>query len=888
MVYDLLGSGDLRSPVQVERAEGVRRDMSAARSGKAGKASSRGGKPLLTALLASVSLPALAVAQEAPANLSDTLEILGVPAQTTTEPALAITLAVAAGLAFAGALAGITGLRAARAARRKALEREENLASLEARLDAAEAILAAEPDAVFIWTPETLRAAPGTFQARPRIVGSTATLVDPSSGDLDFNYLLTRLEPENAGRLNTAVQRLRTRGARFSLHVQSVDGRTFEAEGRPAGALAVLWLRDVTGERAEVSRLKERLRQAEQARDRFEEHLMEAPFPAWRCDNEGRLVWVNAAYARAVDATSAEDAVSRGIELLGEEVKGSLRRALFDRPRARERSHAIMEGERRALDIVEQRLSDGVAGIAIDVSALDAAEVELRRHIESHAATLDRVTTAVAICGPDKRLAFHNRAYETLWGLDPQWLAQGPSDSEILDELRARRRLPEQANFQAWKQARMEIYTSTEPLEEYWHLPDGRTVKVLAQAHPFGGVIYLYENVTERLNLESSYNTLARVQRETIDHLYEGVSVFGSDGRLKLFNPAYAKIWGLDPAKLEGEPHVNEIIAMIRPLLGDEANWDELKTSVTSAAAIRAQQTGRLNRPDNSVIDYAMVPLPDGATLMTYVDVTDSTRMEQALRDRNDALETADRLKSEFISHVSYQLRTPLTNILGFGEILETEMFGPLNARQHEYMQGILESSETLIDVVNDILDLAVIEAGAMTLDLSDVDLSAVIYATEEFAQRPAQKNKVTLRVEVPKDLGTVRADEKRIKQIMINLLSNALAFTSPGDAIIIGGTRRENAVELYVEDTGIGIRPELQGNVFDRFEAYGGSDRHRGAGLGLSLVRSFVELHGGWVTLESAPGVGTRVTCHLPVRAAPPAQGDAAPLARTTKLEVN
>src|SRR5690606_35999063 len=159
----------------------------------------------------------------------------------------------------------------------------------------------------------------------------------------------------------------------------------------------------------------------------------EAPFPAWRRDNEGRLVWVNAAYARAVDATSAEDAVSRGIELLGEEVKGSLRRALFDRPRARERSHAIMEGERRALDIVEQRLSDSVSGIVIDVSALDAAEVELRRHIESHAATLDRVTTAVAICRQDKRLAFHNRAYETLWGLDPQWLAQGPSDSEILD-----------------------------------------------------------------------------------------------------------------------------------------------------------------------------------------------------------------------------------------------------------------------------------------------------------------------------------------------------------------------------------------------------------------------------------------------------------------------
>ncbi|MEP0707724.1 MAG: ATP-binding protein [Parvibaculum sp.] len=863
--------------------------------GKAGRALGRRARPLQAALAGSAALsllPHAARAQDAPPRgtpegLIDTLSALGLPPEAAAEPALATTFAVAVGLAFAGALAAITGLRASRAARRVALEREASLSTLEARLDAAEAILAAEPDAVFIWTPESLRAAPGTFQARPRIVGSTATLVDPSSGDLDFSYLLTRLEPENAGRLNTAVQRLRTRGARFSLHVQSTDGRTFEAEGRPAGALAVLWLRDVTGERAEVSRLKERLRQAEYARGRFEEHLMHAPFPAWRRDDENRLVWVNAAYARAVDAASPEDAVTRSLELLGEETLSALRRVLFDRSRARERSHAIMAGERRALDILEQRLSEGIAGVAIDVSDLDEAEAELRRHIESHAATLDRVTTAVAICGPDKRLTFRNRAYETLWGLDPQWLDGGPSDNEVLDELRARRRLPEQANFQAWKQTRMEIYTSTEPVEEYWHLPDGRTIKLLAQAHPFGGVIYLYENVTERLNLESSYNTLARVQRETIDHLYEGVAVFGSDGCLKLSNPAYATIWSLDEEKLEGEPHVSELIDMCRSLMDDDAEWEVLKNGITGASGIRAQQTGRLDRPDGTVIDYAMVPLPDGATLMTYVDVTDSTRMEQALRDRNDALETADRLKSEFISHVSYQLRTPLTNILGFGEILETEMFGSLNPRQHEYMQGILESSETLIDVVNDILDLAVIEAGAMTLDLSDVELSEVIYATEEFAQRPAQKNKVSLKVECPKDIGTVRADEKRIKQIMINLLSNSLAFTSPGDAIVIGAARHDNSVELYVEDTGIGIKPEFQSNVFDRFEAHGGSDKHRGAGLGLSLVRSFVELHGGWVTLESAPDVGTRVTCHLPVRAAPPSRGVSGDLSGVTKLEV-
>ncbi|MDR3500834.1 MAG: PAS-domain containing protein [Parvibaculum sp.] len=823
----------------------------------------------LAAASATVS-PALAapnLADKVTEGLPEALTKLGMPAAAASEPVVSLYLLLALGIAVLGLVAAFSAMRAAAAARRVALAREQELANIDARLHAAESILAAEPDAVFIWTPESLRAAPGTFQSRPRIVGSTATLVDPASGDLDFAYLLSRLAPENAGRLNTAVQRLRTRGARFSLHVQSLDGRTFEAEGRPAGALAVLWLRDVTGERAEVSRLLERLGQAEASRKRFEEHLMTAPFPAWRRNEEGRLTWVNEAYARAVDAATPDDAVMRGIELLNEEVLATLRRRLYDRNRASERTHAIMTGERRAIEVFESRVDDGLAGIAIDVSALDHAEAELRRHTESHAATLDRVTTAVAICGPDKRLKFRNRAFEILWGLDPQWLDAEPTDGEILDQLRALRRLPEQANFQVWKQARMELYTSPDPVEEYWHLPDGRIVKVVGQAHPFGGVVYLYENVTEQLNLESSYNTLARVQRETIDHLYEGVAVFGSDGRLKLSNPAYARIWALPPEALAGEPHVNDIAEASRALYSDDAQREAFKTRITQASALRAPATGRLNRPDGTVVDYAIVPLPDGASLITYVDVTDSIKMELALRERNDALETADRLKSEFISHVSYQLRTPLTNILGFGEILEAEMFGDLSPKQHEYTQAILESSETLLDVVNDILDLAVIEAGAMTLDLSDVAISDVLHAAEEFALRPAQNNKVVLKIEEPEGLGVIRADEKRIKQIMINLLSNALAFTSPGDTIVIGAQRFENTVQLYVADTGDGIKPEFQPTVFDRFEARSGSTRRRGAGLGLSLVRSFVELHGGWVTLESAPDVGTRVTCHLPTR---------------------
>lgn len=767
---------------------------------------------------------------------------------------------------------------AARSTRRTAaleVSRSAYVASLEARLDGAEVILAAEPDAVFIWSPETLKAAPGSAAARARIVGSTATLADPATGDLDFDYLLSRLENENAGRLRNAVHRLRSEGARFSLHVQSTDGRTFEAEGRPAGAQAVLWLRDVSGERLQVSRLVDKLRRAETERDRLQEQMALAPYPHWRRAADGRLVWANAAYARAVEAKDADDAVARGVELLSEDALAATRAHLAGGDVHRQRTYAVVAGERRALDVVTMNVADGSAGLAVDVTALDEAQAEIKRHIEAHAATLDRVATAVAICGPDKRLKFFNRSYEKLWGLDAEWLRSEPTESEILDALRAARRLPEQVNFQDWKAQRMELYTAPDPVEEFWHLPDGQTLHVVGQAHPFGGVIYLYENVTERLNLESSYNTLIGVQRETIDHLYEGVAVFGTDGRLKLHNPAYARIWQLSDDQLEGEPHIGGIIEACRPLFDETDEWDRLKARLTTVASERSTKTGRMQRPDGAVIDYASVPLPDGATLLTYVDVTDSTRIERALRDRNEALETADRLKSEFIGHVSYQLRTPLTNIVGFGEILETEMFGTLNARQHEYMQGILESSQQLLDTVNDILDLSIVEAGAMELDLSDVGIAEVMLATQAFAERPAQKNSVSLRVDCPPDIGVIHADERRIKQIMINLMSNALAFTAPGDTIVVGARRSAGTVQLFVDDTGDGIRPEHQATVFDRFEARGG-DRSRGAGLGLSLVRSFAELHGGWVTLESESGVGTRVTCYLPERALDLGHGDA------------
>ncbi|MCG8435841.1 MAG: PAS-domain containing protein, partial [Gammaproteobacteria bacterium] len=344
--------------------------------------------------------------------------------------------------------------------------------------------------------------------------------------------------------------------------------------------------------------------------------------------------------------------------------------------------------------------------------------------------TLNKVNTAVAVFGPDQRLRFANDAFVNLWGLTRDNLNDRPSDSEILNMLRDGRRLPEQADYRRWVEEWLEIYKATGTREESWHLPDGRSILVSAECHPTGDVTYVYEDRTEWQGLESRYNELIDVQRETLDNMHEGAALFGSDGRLKLYNPAFAEVWHLQPEQLVSEPHVDDVIAWCREMHHDDDSWDELKIAVTSVGDSRLALNGRLNRDDQSVIDYSTVPLLNGSTLLIYKDVTASTHIERALRERNEALLEADRLKSEFISHVSYQLRTPLTSIIGFSESLGMGLGGKLSAKQSEYANHIRTSSNTLLALIDDILDLATIDAGAMELTIEEIEIPEIVKST--------------------------------------------------------------------------------------------------------------------------------------------------------------
>jgi signal transduction histidine kinase len=740
-----------------------------------------------------------------------------------------------------------------RAARLQAFARHE-AAALREEADRAKALLLSEPQVVIDW--------PAGANA-PSIEGDPAALGLPGGQEL---LVLDRwLESGKAAAVVQAVEMLRARGERFSMALSTLAGHPIEAQGRAVGGHVVLRLKDAGGIKRELVELLERYENLTAEAAALRAVVETLPSPVWTRNAAGRLTFVNQAYARAVEATSAAEAIDRRLELLDNAARESIALARLAGRAYSGRLRAAIGGAQRVFEVLDFDIEAGSAGIGVDATEVESMRSALMRLADAHRRTLDQLPTGVAMFDASHRLTFYNEAYRTLWNLDAAFLDQRPTDSAVIELLRIGRKLPEERDFRQWKSQLHEAYRAVEAKDHAWHLPDGRTLRVVTTPNPDGGVTYLFHDVSERLDLERRFEELIHIQGETLDKLAEGVAVFGSDGRLRLHNAAFEAMWRLSPRALSDRPHIEKITTLCQPLHGDAPAWRALRETVTAIES-RKPTLGRIERRDGRVIDCSTVPLPDGATLATFHDVSDSVNVERALRERNEALEDADKIKVDFVHHVSYELRSPLTNIIGFVHLLGDPATGPLTEKQREYLEYITVSTNTLLALINNILDLATIDAGRMQLELTSVDIRETMIAAAEGVQDRTVSGGVTLDIKAPSNIGSFIADKLRLRQILFNLLANALNFSPPGSAVTLHAERRPEAIVFSVTDTGPGIPPDMQEKVFDWFETHSLGSRYRGPGIGLSLVRSFVELHGGEVTITSALGQGTTVTCTFPL----------------------
>ena len=774
----------------------------------------------------------------------------------STVNGLGIAQLVVIGLTAVGGLAAaIFVLRAAGTMRSQVRSAQNEAASLKRQLAVAEAVIGGEPQILILWDTGL----------QPRVVCNTLRgVVGLPAEDAHIVSFSSWLDQASASRFKEALDGLLRIGRPFNMILRTVAGIHVETDGRASSGRAVLRIRDIAGYKRDISRIIDGHEGL--ARDiRSSRAILNAlPMPVWFCDHEGRLTWTNEAYAATVEASS-DEVVEKQIELLEQRQREGLLKALNTTPRFRRRINLLFGNERRVHDLMAVRLKNTVAIAAIDVTELELAQSELNQQSEAFDRTLNHVATAIAIFNAERRLVFANEAYVNLWGLDPQWLRAQPRDTELFDRLRELGRLPEVVNYREWRNTILDGNETISEADRWWHLPGERIVQLISEQRPDGGVTHLYIDETERLALESELKATLRVQSETIDGLKEGVAVFATDGRLKLWNSAFATIWQIDTDLLESGPHIDDIVERSASLHEDADVWARLKESATALPDERVPFDGQMLRRDSSVVDFSVMPLPDGATLITFADVTASRRYERALVERNEALETAARMKNQFIGHVSYELRTPLTNIIGFTDLLGSSHLGELSDKQREYLQDISSSSNTLLSIIDGILDLATIDAGALELEVEYIDVREVIDSAIRGVQERAARAHLTLDLAIADDVKTFVADKARIRQVLYNLLSNAVGFSNEGETVLVTCWRETHEVILQVEDRGVGIPQEAQQRVFERFESDSRGQKHRGAGLGLSIVKSVVELHGGIMQLESAPGVGTRVTVRLP-----------------------
>ncbi|RUM24666.1 PAS domain-containing protein [Rhizobium vallis] len=728
------------------------------------------------------------------------------------------------------------------------------LSDAQQRISQYQALIADKNRRIVIWDGN----------ARPELLGQ----LPPETGapqDGEFLAFGLWLRSRSASELEKAIDRLRDEAQSFDMVVETIRDEILEAQGRVSGGRAFVRFVALNNLRAELAELRIERDRLMTSISAFQTMLDAIDMPAWQRDPGGRLTWVNQAYGEAVEARTPQQAINEGREMLTTVARERIRAVTTPESPFHDTISTVVHGNRTFFDVVDVRVPGGSAGIAIDVSDIEAVRAELERTLKSHAETLDHLATPVAIFDGDRRLQFYNQAFVALWELDIAFLEGRPDNSELLERLRAAKKLPDQLNWKSWKEAALSVYRALDTQSDLWHLPNGQTLRVFATAHPQGGATWVFENLTEQVDLETRYNTLVKVQGETIDHLSEGVAVFGPDGRIRLSNPAFRALWGITETEAKPGTHIRALGEACAPSYDRPDGWKAFAELITSFDDERRSGQGTLELFSGLVLDYAVIPLPNAQTMLTFVNMTDSVRAERALTEKNEALRKADELKNDFVQHVSYELRSPLTNIIGFTDLLRTQGVGPLNDRQAEYIDHISTSSSVLLTLVNDILDLATVDAGIMRLNYAEIDLNDLLDDVSMQIADRLHESGVALEITAPAYLGSIVADPQRLKQILLKLLSNAANFSPEGTSIALECHREGTDFVFSVSDRGPGISPEMITTVFDRFATGAKSGKRGGAGLGLSIVDSFVSLHHGDVTIDSEPGKGTTVVCRIP-----------------------
>lgn len=693
------------------------------------------------------------------------------------------------------------------------------------------------------------------------------------------------LSPQQVSELAAAVKRTQKTAAPFSYSVTppgsrrglALRGMPADPDISPSGS-ALVWVFDFTDSERELAQLR---REAARAREDFGAlvGLIEAaPIPMWFRGNDYKLRLVNAAYVNSVGAPGPEAVVDGQIELIeetGGEAAADVARRAAERRRPVERVvTATINGARRTLRVTDLPLAaEGVAGYAIDIEDMEEVARAFRAFRDAQRSMLDQISIGVAQFDGQRRISFANQPFYRVFNLPPGVVGEKTPFEQVLRLARDGGRIPEVRDYPAWRDEKARWFTQSEPAEEHWPLQGSVHLRIVAQPMPDGGLVLIAEDRTEQLLLSAGRDTLLRTRAATFDNLFEALAVFAPGGLVELWNRGFPHTWGIEPEELEAHPQADTLLTAIAGKLTDPNRIAAIGEVIRMATLDRQRGEGVAELSDGRTLEFACVPLPDGNGLFTVLDVTASRQAEDALRERNRALEEADQVMTRFLANMSYEFRTPLTSIGGFAELLVSGVGGDLNPQAREYAEAIAQSVGKLTEQVENVLDLSQSEAGLMPLNKQPMDLQPLLSSLVR--QREPAILSAGLTLNLRGDAGRkLSADAAQLQRAFAHLLDNAIAATPAGGRITIeirpltkGASQGvASGVRVTIVDTGAGM---TQAELARALEGLRTNDDglvlERRQGLGLPLARRLIESHGGTLELKSRKGVGTTVNVVLP-----------------------
>ncbi len=685
------------------------------------------------------------------------------------------------------------------------------------------------------------------------------------------------LVDEDLKDLREAVRRTQKTAAPFSMVVTPKGStRSLAIRGQLAdsaiasGGAALVWWFDFSESQGELARLREETARARNDFAALVGLIEAAPMPMWFRGPEMDLRLVNSAYVSAVGAKDAASVVEEQVELV-ETVDGLTAAQVAGQAHSRDMPverivQATVGNQRRTLRVSDLPLGEeGVAGYAIDIEEMEEQTRAFRAFRAAQRSMLDQLSIGVAQFDPDRQLSFSNQPFQRIFALPPSTRVDPPDFDRFLDLARDAGRLPETRDFPAWRAELAGWFLEDAPVEDAWTLPDSTYLRIVAQPLPDGGLVLLAEDRSEQLALSATRDTLLRTRTATFDSLFESLAVFAPDGRMQLWNRRFPAIWGLPEEFFDEHPHVDKLLDRISNRLARPAQRKAIGEVVRAATLDRQQRGGRVVMSDGRTLEFAGVPLPDGNGLLTVLDVTDSTKAEEALRERNQALEEADAVKTRFLANMSYEFRTPLTSIGGFAELLQSGVAGELSPQAQEYVAAIIASVERLSQQIESVLDLTQSEAGLLPIATEDVDLLSFSTQVVRAREEALDTKNITLDLRGDKSAGHVQADPRQLGRAIGNLLDNAIAATPEGGRILVALGRRKSGARIVISDNGEGMRPSELARALDGYRLAGSDGREGKRGLGLPLARQLIEAHGGRLEIQSEKGAGTTATVKLP-----------------------